>query len=453
MQIIITSWLYALATAGILAVFGYVISIARKRNDLADITWGFYFMAIAMVIFLMHTPKFDLRLVPLGLVIIWGTRLSYHIWKRHRVTSEDRRYVAWRTAWGNGWYFYVRSFLQVFLLQGFLATLIALPLIVSLSYSGNTGIIWSVLGTSVWLVGFICESITDKQLKNFLAIPTNKGRVMQSGLWSYSRHPNYFGEIVQWWGLFVIALGVPFGAIAVIGPLVITVLIVFVSGIPLAEAGMINNPEFQVYKKKTSALIPIPRWITKNASPKTVAAILIEFGPLLLFFITFEIFNFMTSVVILVVAMVVTLFASMRLYGKVARFPLFASLVVIIFGLLTIFTKNPAFIIFKDTLYFGGFGLIILIPLLLGKLILKTLFDSIFAITDKGWKIVSIRWIVFMFLIAVSNEWARVYFTADQWVTYKFIVVIVLIFFSIWQFFLSKKERLPHASPWGLRIE
>lgn len=251
----------------------------------------------------------------------------------------------------------------------------------------------------------------------------------------------------------MLGLGGMYGVVGIIGPLVITGLIVFVSGIPLAESAMMANPEFIEYKKRTSALVPLPEWITRNASPKTVAAILIEFGPLVLFFITFELFNFMTSVAILVGAMVVTLIASVRLYKKIALFPLFASLTVIIFGALTVFLHNPQYIIFKDTLYFGGFGLIILIPLFFGKLVLKSLFISIFAITDRGWKVVSIRWAVAMLLIAGTNEWARVYFTPEQWVTYKFIILVLLMVFSVWQFFLSRKERLPEASPWGLRID
>jgi intracellular septation protein len=91
--------------------------------------------------------------------------------------------------------------------------------------------------------------------------------------------------------------------------------------------------------------------------------------------------------------------------------------------------------------------------MMFGKIILKSMFASIFAITDRGWKIVSYRWGIFMLLIAISNEFARVLFSADTWVTYKFIVLIILMIFSVWQFFLSRKERLPEASPWGLRID
>ncbi len=258
MSALITSWGIALLTAGILAVVWFGISLWRKRNDVADIGWGTYFIAIAVVSFLAHNPAWSLRLVPLLLVVIWGVRLSSHILKRHLKTTEDARYLAWRKEWGNGYYFYIRSFLQVFLLQAFLATLISLPVIIITSSYFRPSLAWLILGIIVWIIGFLFESTADKQLKSFIANPSNRGHIMQTELWKYSRHPNYFGEVTQWWGLFIIGLGVPLGIFGIIGPIVITLLIVFVSGIPLAEKNMKGNPEFEAYKSKTSALIPLP---------------------------------------------------------------------------------------------------------------------------------------------------------------------------------------------------
>lgn len=305
---------------------------------------------------------------------------------------------------------------------------------------------------SVWIIGFLCESIADNQLRAFINNPLNKGHIMQTGLWKYSRHPNYFGEVTQWWGIFIIGLGVAFGTLGIIGPLVITFLIVFVSGIPLAEKGMANNPEYQVYKSKTSALIPLPHFLVSTIPAKTWASIAIEFGPLILFFVTFEIFNFMTSVAILIGAMIVALIASIKIYRKLTIFPLIASGSVVIFGLLTVILNNPFFIIFKDTLYFGIFALGILIPLIFKRLVLKSMFGQIFDITDRGWLIVSINWGVFMALVAGSNEIARIFFSAPEWVTYKFIVLIILIIFGAAQFFVSRYHRNATANSWGLRI-
>lgn len=252
----ISVFLVSIITVVALSIFWYAISLLRKRNDVADIGWGTYFISLALVHFIINKPAFDLRIIPIMLVLIWGIRLSSHILARHLRTPEDARYLAWRNTWGNGWYFYTRSFIQVFLLQGILAMIIATPVILITSLTIPLHPLWLVIGTMVWITGFICESVADTQLKKFLAHPENKGHIMQSGLWKYSRHPNYFGEVTQWWGLFIIGLGTAVGLFGIIGPLVITILIVFVSGIPLAEKSMAKNPEFEAYKKKTSVLIP-----------------------------------------------------------------------------------------------------------------------------------------------------------------------------------------------------
>lgn len=445
-------FLVSIITVVALSIFWYVISLARGRNDVADIGWGTYFMGPALVHFFMNNPAFDVRIIPIVLVLIWGIRLSSHIFTRHLHTTEDARYVAWRNAWGNGWYFYVRSFVQVFLLQGILAMVIATPVILITSKIIPLNLVWVIIGTAVWIGGFICESVADAQLKTFLANPINKGHIMQTGLWKYSRHPNYFGEVTQWWGIFIIGLGTTLGILGIIGPLVITFLIVFVSGIPLAEKSMAKNPEFEDYKNKTSSLIPLPYFLVPEIPMKTLASIAIEFGPLILFFITFEIFNFMTSVAILIGTMIVALIGSIKIYGKIAFFPLIASGSVIVFGILTIVLDNPFFIIFKDTLYFGIFALGILIPTLFKQLVLKKMFGQIFDITDKGWFIVSMNWGFFMALIAISNEIARILLSAPEWVTYKFIVLIILIVFGGAQFLISRYYRNATANSWGLKI-
>ena len=120
------------------------------------------------------------------------------------------------------------------------------------------------LGILIWLIGFFFESVGDAQLKSFVSKPINKGRLMQTGLWRYTRHPNYFGEVTQWWGLWLIATNAPNGWLGIIGPLTITILILKVSGIPLLEKKMIENPEFAEYKKRTSVFIPLPLKIPES---------------------------------------------------------------------------------------------------------------------------------------------------------------------------------------------
>jgi steroid 5-alpha reductase family enzyme len=248
------SMITAAITAAVLSVVWYVVSLIRDRNDVADIGWSSYFIAIAVVTFAMHWPRFDLRVVPIMLVVIWGFRLSSHIAARHAKRGEDPRYLAWRAAWGNGLYFRIRSFLQVFLFQAFLAFLIAIPLVV-LGIFGPFKLLWIILGTLVWFFGFVFESTADDDLARHLK-NAKEPSLCQEGLWKYSRHPNYFGEAVQWWGIWLMTIGVPYWLPAIIGPVVITFLLRFVSGVPMTERSMARLPGFEEYKKRTNVFVP-----------------------------------------------------------------------------------------------------------------------------------------------------------------------------------------------------
>jgi steroid 5-alpha reductase family enzyme len=117
------------------------------------------------------------------------------------------------------------------------------------------------MGVCVWLFGFLFESVGDAELARFARDPHNRGKILQSGLWQYTRHPNYFGEVVQWWGIWLLAVGVPGGWFGIVGPLTITFLILKVSGIPMLEKKMAENPDFAEYKRRTSVFLP---WIPKR---------------------------------------------------------------------------------------------------------------------------------------------------------------------------------------------
>ena len=116
-----------------------------------------------------------------------------------------------------------------------------------------------MLFRSVWILGFVFESVGDAQLARFIKDPANKGKLMQGGLWRYTRHPNYFGEVTMWWGIWLLALSTPYGFFSIIGPITITFLILKVSGIPMLEKKMEENPEFAEYKRRVSVFIPMPR--------------------------------------------------------------------------------------------------------------------------------------------------------------------------------------------------
>lgn len=234
----------------------FVLSLFKRRNDVADIAWGLGFILIAWASYFI-AGNFNIRILLVNILVsIWGIRLAWHISNRNKGKSEDYRYLAWRKEWGN--WFYIRSYLQVYLLQGMLLYIIILPvLLINKNMSGPLNLI-DGLGILIWLIGFMFESIGDAQLASFIKNPINKGKIMQGGLWRYTRHPNYFGEVAQWWGLWLIAMNVPNGWFGIIGPLTITILILKISGIPMLEKKMAENPEFTEYKKRTSMFVPMP---------------------------------------------------------------------------------------------------------------------------------------------------------------------------------------------------
>lgn len=234
--------------------FWFVISLIKKRNDIADVAWGLGFVLIAWFSLYLNKNINLTTIVVAIAVTIWGIRLATHIYLRNRNKKEDYRYLAWREKWGK--YFFVRSYFQVFILQGILLYIISLPVLFINYTKGLSFSYWLVFGILIWTIGFFFESIGDLQLSKFLKNPNNGGKVLNTGLWKYTRHPNYFGEVTEWWGLWLVAISISGGWLTIFGPLTITFLILKVSGIPLLESKMSENPEYIEYKKKTSLFIP-----------------------------------------------------------------------------------------------------------------------------------------------------------------------------------------------------
>lgn len=234
----------------------FAISIVKKRNDIADIAWGLGFVLMAWSSFLLG-ENYSQRGILVGLLVsVWGIRLASHIFKRNRTKTEDYRYAQWRKDWGK--WFYLRSYFQIYLLQGMLLYLIAIPIFIINQYAGAEIGLLDMVGLMIWLIGFGFEAIGDAQLKNFINDPVNKGNLMQSGLWQYTRHPNYFGEVTMWWGIWVISLSALFSIFSIISPLAISFLILKVSGIPMLEKKYEGRTDFEEYKKRTSAFFPLP---------------------------------------------------------------------------------------------------------------------------------------------------------------------------------------------------
>ena len=241
----------------------FVVGTLLKNNSIVDIGWGIGFVILAWILFFLRLPVSLVRTSITLLVSLWGVRLFTHILKRNHGKPEDFRYVAFRKAWGK--WVVPRAFVQVYMLQGALMFLIALPFILLEQEAQPVNPLLFALGLIVYVTGFAFESIGDAQLKAFLQNPENRGKIMTSGLWRYTRHPNYFGEAMLWWGIFLLTLSGGVTPFAVIGPVTITLLLLFVSGVPLLERSMKDKPGYAQYAEMTSIFIP---WFPKSRFKK-----------------------------------------------------------------------------------------------------------------------------------------------------------------------------------------
>jgi steroid 5-alpha reductase family enzyme len=232
----------------------FLVSLARRDNGLADVAYGLGFIVASTAAFLRSGLGHPRQVLLLAMVAAWGLRLAIHILVRNWGREEDFRYRAWREAWGKT--FVVRSFLQIYLLQGAVILVVLAPVLIVMADPGGPLGWRDAAGVLVWGVGLLFEAFGDLQLLRHLRDPAQRGRVLQTGLWRLTRHPNYFGEATLWWGVLVVALGAPLGWAGVVGPLTILFLLLKVSGIPMLEARFRGNPEFEEYRARTSAFFP-----------------------------------------------------------------------------------------------------------------------------------------------------------------------------------------------------
>lgn len=248
-----TFWSHCTSLLILHALIWYVVSVRYKRNDVADLAWGAGGAACAMYVLIQFHPAGFGVLIPV-LIMVWGMRLAVYLFLRNRGKAEDYRYRQWRESWGR--WFVVRSFLQIFVLQTLLLAVIVLPPLY-MSYSRLDVWSWvSWVGLIFWITGFYFQVAGDWQLSHFIRHKPYPGAILQSGVWRYTRHPNYFGELMMWWGLFFIVVPVQGAWWTIISPLTITGLILFVSGIPLLEKKYAHHPEYLDYKRRTNALVP-----------------------------------------------------------------------------------------------------------------------------------------------------------------------------------------------------
>ncbi|MFU8792730.1 MAG: DUF1295 domain-containing protein [Acholeplasmataceae bacterium] len=256
----------ALVVLGFMTLF-FFIAQYKKNNGIADIAWGLGFVVIAISSFITQTLRLGLSEVNIAaialsvLVLIWGSRLFFYLGLRNWNKDEDYRYVAMKEKWKTN--LFIKAYVYVFILQGVLMYIISLPIQISYNQP-NVGFELTPLliigfGVLLWIIGFYFEAVGDAQLKAFKKDPKNKGEILQTGLWKYTRHPNYFGETLMWWAVWIVSIAslslMTF--VGVVGPIIITLLLLFVSGVPLLEKKYKDNEKFQAYAKKTSVFFPL----------------------------------------------------------------------------------------------------------------------------------------------------------------------------------------------------
>ena len=248
----LTLWAASLAALTIPMFFLWLYSLRHNDVTVVDSFWGPGFSVVALTGLLVEgaSPR---GLILSLLVAAWGVRLGLYLHRRNHGKGEDARYQKIRAGYGPS--FRWKSLYVVFGLQGLLISVVGLPLLAAIASDAPLGLADAV-GVGLWITGVLFESIADAQLSAFKADPGSKGRVMDRGLWRYSRHPNYFGNFCMWWGIGVVALGV--GAwFTLVGPILMSVLLLRVSGVSLLESTITERrPEYRAYQERTSSFFP-----------------------------------------------------------------------------------------------------------------------------------------------------------------------------------------------------
>ena len=247
------------ATALALMSAVFVLALARRRHRIVDAAWGPTFAAVALAGYLSSAGHGDpgRRALALALTAVWGLRLGAHITYHGRGAPEDPRYAALLAkARGNqAWY----AFTRIYLLQAALVWFVSLPVQAAQFGLAPLGPL-AVAAVALWLLGLCFEMIGDLQLARFKADPANRGRLMQSGLWRYTRHPNYFGDACVWWGLYLLVADQRAGLPTIASPIVMTLLLTVGSGMRLTDRHMAaTRPEYAEYRARTSGFIPMPQ--------------------------------------------------------------------------------------------------------------------------------------------------------------------------------------------------
>jgi len=234
----------------------WLISLRLQNSSIIDPFWSLLFLIAAVIYYDSSKNGFaERKILLLVLLLLWGIRLAGYLLWRSWGKPEDFRYQKWRAEAGSRWWW--QSYFKVFVLQGILAWIISIPLLAAQHNSDSSA--WPILDSVavlVWSIGFFFEAVGDLQLARFRANVENKGKVLNTGLWRYTRHPNYFGEALIWWGYYLLALAAG-GFWTIYAPFIMTGLLLRVSGVALLEKTLVDaKPQYRQYIQTTSAFIP-----------------------------------------------------------------------------------------------------------------------------------------------------------------------------------------------------
>ncbi len=253
----------------------YFLRAVRQNNyGIIDIGWGQGFVIVVWLlmitrVFMLGVNANAISYLTLLFTTIWGLRLSGHIRQRNHGKPEDKRYTAMRANIKPP-YVLLKGYVKIFMLQALMMVLISVVLIFNIMSdffepAQPIAIFAIILGALTWIIGYFFQAVGDRQLANFIAKPINKGKLMREGLWAYTRHPNYFGEVLMWWGIAILGFANGFTIllpiIGLVSAVIVTWLLRYLSGVPLLEKHMKTKPEFQDYANTTNIFIP---WFPKK---------------------------------------------------------------------------------------------------------------------------------------------------------------------------------------------
>ena len=234
----------------------WLFYLINKNAGVVDVGWALAFVAVSWAYLFLGNGFGQKRWILAGMVTAWGLRLAYHLYMRLLCQGEDKRYQEIRKNWGgkNS----DAKFLMMYIFQGVLVVLLSLPFLIVSADATAPWVAIEWIGFLVWLVGVVGETYADKQLTVFKAIPENRDKVCREGLWNYSRHPNYFFELIVWIGYFLFALGTSYGWLALISPVLMLILLTKVSGVAITEAESLKSKgaDYLEYQRTTSSFIP-----------------------------------------------------------------------------------------------------------------------------------------------------------------------------------------------------